>query len=202
MSVTKIPNESLLEHVSEYDTILLTANIYGTMRNGIAFDVKTFYKYVYEDNQATKYGDPDKLGTILESTREGQPTFTLCYIIKYPNARPDLRKDCLEYDALESCLSLVNVLYKGKKVALTHLGCNKDGHGDKERVEQIINDKLTNVDAYLYDEGWNAFERWYGAYAKGIHILKTEGKDAYKEYLKESKEKFAFLSKKKKTENK
>lgn len=184
-----VKDVELKDHVTEYDTVLIPANIYSTMNEGLPWEIRKKYPFVFEDNIATKYGDPNKLGTILDCKRDGMPTFTLCYIVKYPNARPDLRKDYLEYDSLEKCLELVNILYKGKRIALPILGCEPfDGNGEKEKVLKIIEEKLTNLDADVYDyKQKKKVQYWFKAYYDGKDILKEKGKEAYKEYLKEQK---------------
>lgn len=146
-----IRDVDLYEHVSEYDVTLIGTNIYGRMANGIELQVNLNYPYVYDMNLATPYGDLEKLGTTLECAKEGEPTFCLCYIVK-GNMRPDLSKDFLDYEALEKCLRLVNVLYKGKRVASPLLGASRfDGNGDREKILDIFNRCITDVDLTVYD---------------------------------------------------
>lgn len=147
-----IKDVDLYDHFSEYDVILIGTNLFCTMSQGIQLKVMLNYPYVYEDNLKTKYGDREKLGTILESKKEGEPTFCLCFITVGFNFRPDLNKDFLSYDALEKCLKLVNVKYKGKKIACPLLGSSRfDGNGDKDRIYQIFHNCLTDVDATIFD---------------------------------------------------
>ena len=87
----------LYEHLDEYDVILIGTNLYCTMSQGIQLNVMLNYPYVYNKNLETKYGDINKLGTILECKSDGEPTFCLCFITKGYNFRPDLEKD------FESC---------------------------------------------------------------------------------------------------
>ena len=110
------------------------------------------YPYVYNKNLETKYGDMNKLGTILECKSEGEPTFCLCFITKGFNFRPDLEKDYLSYEALEKCLKLVNTLYKGKRIACPLLGVSKfEGNGDRDRILEIFNNCMTDVNLTIYD---------------------------------------------------
>ena len=111
----KIIKEDLIDHVKEYDAVLVAANLYSSMLEGFAYDVKSQYPYVYEDNLKFPYGDTSKYGTVVESTREDQPIFALCYIFAI-NTNPKTIKCTLNYEALENCLKVVNVLYKNKHI--------------------------------------------------------------------------------------
>lgn len=141
----------LYKDINKYDAVLVGTNIYCNMSQGFQRKVMLNYSYVEEKNMSTKYGDESKLGTILECKKEGKPTFILLYINK-GNFRPDLKKDYLSYESLEKCLSLVNILYKGKKLACTFLGASKfEGNGDKNRIFEIISKTTNNVDLTVYD---------------------------------------------------
>ena len=146
-----IKDVDIYDHFGEYDVILIGTNIYGSMGQGVQLKVMLNYPYVYDKNLETKYGDMTKLGTVLECSKEGEPTFCLCFIVK-GNFRPDLEKDYLHYDALENCLKLVNILYKGKKIACPLLGSSRfDGNGDKDRIIEIFNRCITDVELTIYD---------------------------------------------------
>jgi hypothetical protein len=146
-----IKDVDLYNHLDEYDLILIGTNIYHQMPHGIQLKVMLNYPYVYNKNLETKYGDMEKLGTILECSSEGEPTFCLCFIVK-GNFRPDLQKDYLLYDSLESCLKLINILYKGKKIACPLLGASRfDGNGDRDKIMEIFERTLTDVNVTIYD---------------------------------------------------
>ena len=141
----------LFDHVREYDVCLIGTNLYCQMANGFQYKVMLDYPHVFNKNLETRYGDSEKLGTILECAEENEPTFCLCFIVK-GNFRPYQFSDYLEYEALEKCLKLVNIKYKGKKIACPFLGCSRfDGNGDRDKVIEIFNRCLCDVDVTIYD---------------------------------------------------
>lgn len=150
--VSVIKDIDLYDHVGEYDVVLIGTNLYYIMSNGIQLKVMLNYPYVYDRNLETRYADIDKLGTILECTKEGEPTFCLCFICEGSNFRPDLQKEYLSYEALEKCMRLVNAKYKGKRVACPMLGASRfDGNGDKDKCLSIIEENTKDIDLTVYD---------------------------------------------------
>lgn len=147
-----IKDIDVYDHLNEYDVILVGTNLYCTMSQGLQLKVMLNYPYVYNKNLETKYGDENKLGTILECKEDGEPTFCLCFITKGFNFRPDLEKDYLSYEALEKTLRLVNIRYKGKKVACPLLGSSRfDGNGDREKIMDIYNKCMNDVECTIFD---------------------------------------------------
>ena len=147
-----IENVDIIDHVSEYDSVLVGTNLYCTMSQGLQLKVMLDYPYVYERNLETKYGDKDKLGTLLECRSDNEPTFCLCFITEGYNFRPDLAKDYLSYEALDKCLKLANVLYGGKHIACPLLGSSRfDGNGDRDRIIDLFKSNLKDVDVTIYD---------------------------------------------------
>ena len=183
-----IKDVDLYDHFSEYDAILIGTNLYCTMSQGIQLKVMLNYPYVYNKNLETKYGDIDKLGTILECESDGEPTFCLCFITKGFNFRPDLESDYLSYEALENCLRFVNILYKGKNIACPLLGTSRfDGNGDRERIMEIFNKTLTDVNVTIFDY----FQRSRAEEMKEWRDIEIEtkkhNKEAYYELIRKRK---------------
>jgi hypothetical protein len=159
------------------------------MSQGIQLKVMLNYPYVYEKNLETKYGDIDKMGTILECKSENEPTFCLCFIAKGYNFRPDLEKDYLSYDALENALKLVNIKYKGKKIACPLLGSSRfDGNGDKKKILHIFKKTLTDVECTVFDY----FQKSRAEEMKEVRdrelAVKKEDRKAYYEMVRKRKE--------------
>lgn len=184
----------LYNHVGEFDVVLVGTNNYHIMSHGIQLNIMLNYPYVYDKNLETKYGDPEKLGTILECKSEGEPTFCLCFICG-GNFRPDLNKDYLSYESLEKCLKLVNILYRGKKVATTLLGTSRfDGNGDREKVMEIFNETIKDVDLTIYDYYQKSRSEQLGEiYHKEAKVRETDRKAYYemvRQRKKEAEERF------------
>ena len=186
--INVIKDEDIYLHFREYDIILIGTNIYCTMSQGIQLKVMLNYPYVYEKNLETKYGDMDKMGTILECKSENEPTFCLCFITKGYNFRPDLEKDYLSYDALENALKLVNIKYKGKKIACPLLGSSRfDGNGDKKKILHIFKKVLTDVECTVFDY----FQKSRAEEMKEVRdrelAVKKEDRKAYYEMVRKRK---------------
>lgn len=185
-----IKDVDLFDHVDEYDSVLIGTNTYCTMSQGIQLKVMLNYHFVFEKNLETKYGDPDKLGTIIECTSEGEPTFCLCFITNGYNFRPDLQKDYLSYESLEKCLQLVNILYKGKRIACPLLGSSRfDGNGDKERIIKIFNDTIKDVDLTIYDYYQKSRDEEVIEFMTKEYEVKEKDRDAYYKMVAERKKK-------------
>ena len=187
--INVIKDEDIYWHFSEYDIILIGTNIYCTMSQGIQLKIMLNYPYVYNKNLETKYGDVDKMGTILECKSKNEPTFCLCFIVKGYNFRPDLEKDYLSYDALENALKLVNIKYKGKKIACPLLGSSRfDGNGDKEKILNIFKKALTDVECTVFDY----FQKSRAEEMKEVRdrelAVKKDNRKAYYEMVRKRKE--------------
>ena len=141
-----IEDRDLIYDVKDYDIVLVGLNIMNTMGNGFPHKVAVSFKNVARSNKETAYGDPKKLGTV--KVIKGEPTFCLCYISR-GRYRPDRIPDTVDYEALASCLSLINKNLPGLKVATTIIGHSEfEGGGDRERILKLLEEKLTDVDLY------------------------------------------------------
>ena len=151
--VTIIKDVELTKEINKYDLLIVTTNTYCTMAHGFERDVALNYPYVREANLATKYGDVSKMGTIIECSKENEPTFILSFICKgYPSKKKGEEPDFLSYESLEKCLKLINVKYKGNTIACPMLGCSRfDGNGNKEKVLEMIENIMTDVNLIVYD---------------------------------------------------
>lgn len=188
--INVIKDVDLFDHVNEYDAVLIGTNTYCTMSQGIQLKVMLDYHYVYEKNLETKYADPEKMGTILECKSEGEPTFCLCFITNSYNFRPDLNNVYISYESVEKCLKLVNILYRGKKIATTILGASRfDGNGDRDKVMEIFKDTITDVDLTIYDYEQKSraeeMKEWYTKEQK----MRTVDKEKYYKMVSERKKK-------------
>jgi hypothetical protein len=174
-----IEDEPLINHISKYDAIVVGTNCYQVMRNGFQFEIARKYPYVKLENYNTKYGDIDKLGTILECKKENMPTIILSFISFGYNFKGD-NKPYIDYNALEKTFKLLNLLYEGKHLATTMIGTTTyDGNADQSKVLEILNKTVTNFDLSIFDYNQESYN-----------------KQQKKEYRKKLQEKFLKLVKK------
>lgn len=188
--ITIIKDVDIYDHFNDYDVILVGTNLYGTMSQGVQLKVMLNYPYVYNRNLETKYGDKNKLGTILECKEENEPTFCLCFITEGFNFRPDLQKDYLSYEALENCLKLINIKYKGKKVACSLLGSSRfDGNGDRDRIYNIFNKFTNDIDLTIFDYYQKSrYEELKEIRDKELAVKQVDRDEYYKMVAKRKKE--------------
>lgn len=189
-----IKDINLINDVGKYDVILVGTNCYQAMKNGFQGDVALYFPYVLKKNCDTRYGDIAKLGSVIECSEDNAPTFALLFISKGYNFRPDKESDYLSYESIEKCMKLVNVLYKGKRIATTKIGCDRnDGNGDWDKVLKIIEGNITDCNLFIYDfyQEENE-EKWLKSFKKNIE-LKKKNREEYYKAIKEIKNKNKYL---------
>jgi len=140
----------LIDHIKDYDVILVGTNTYHAMGDGFQRKIRTRYPHTYKLNISTKYGDINKIGSRIST--DGTPIFSLCFITHGYNFRPDLNPDYLNYEALENCIKTANIEFSGLNVATTMIGSSKyDGNGDKDRIMEILNKNSDKINLFVYD---------------------------------------------------
>lgn len=183
--ITIVKDIPLINDIFKYDVILVGTSINNALGNGFQRQIRINFPIVDKINKTTNYGDLRKLGTV--KVIDSNPIFCLCYINK-SKRRPDLNPDYLDYESLESCLSLINENFKGKKIASTIMGVSDyEGNGNLEKIMQIFEKHSSNIDLFLYDYEQTDYEqdrkdRWY-------NIVNQIGKISNEEY-RELKKKF------------
>ena len=187
--INVIEGEDIMGHINEYDVVLIGTNVYCTLSQGVQRDIALNYPYVREKNLSTKYGDIDKLGTILECNADNEPFITLLYICRGYPCKKVSGDDYLSYESLEKCLRLINVKYKGLRIACPMLGCSRfDGNGNKEKVLEIFENCLTNVDITIFDYFQQSRNEKQIAIRKKELAVKAENYEAYYDMVKKRKE--------------
>ena len=184
-----IKDEDIMNHINEYDMVLIGTNVYCTLSQGVQREIALNYPYVRELNLSTKYGDISKMGTLIECKKENEPLILLLFICRgYPCKKVN-GDDYLSYESLEKCLRLVNVMYKGKNIACPLLGCSRfDGNGNKEKVLKIFRETLTDVDITIYDYHQRSRNEKQIATRKKELEVKQKDYNAYREMVKQRKE--------------
>jgi hypothetical protein len=173
-----VEDEPLINHIDNYDAIVVGTNCYQVMRNGFQFEIARKYPYVQSANDETKYGDKNKLGTILECKEENKPLIILSFISFGYNFKGN-NQPFIDYPSLEKSFKLLNLLYEGKHLATTMIGTTSyDGNADKSKVLDILNKVVTKFDLTLFD-----------------YNQESHNKQKKKEYRQKLKEKFLKLVK-------
>lgn len=187
--VNIIKDVDIMNHINDYDMVLIGTNVYCTLSQGVQREIALNYPYVRELNLSTKYGDISKMGTLIECKKENEPLILLLFICRgYPCKKVN-GDDYLSYESLEKCLRLVNVMYKGKNIACPLLGCSRfDGNGNKEKVLKIFRETLTDVDITIYDYHQRSRNEKQIATRKKELEVKQKDYNAYREMVKQRKE--------------
>lgn len=184
-----IKDEDIMNHINEYDMVLIGTNVYCTLSQGVQREIALNYPYVRELNLSTKYGDISKMGTLIECEKENEPLILLLFICRGYPCKKVHGDDYLSYESLEKCLRLVNIMYKGKNIACPLLGCSRfDGNGDKEKVLKIFQDTLKDVDVTIYDYHQKTRNEKQIATRKKELEVKKQDYNAYREMVKLRKE--------------
>lgn len=188
--INLIKDIDIYGHLNEYDVILVGTNVYCTMSQGLQLQLMLNYPYVYDKNLSTKYGDIEKMGTLLECKEDNKPTICLCFITKGYNFRPDLENDYLSYESLAQCLYKINIIYKNKNIACPLLGSSRfDGNGNRDKIYKMFNDILTDVNVTIYDyEQKSRSEMMKEVREKELEIKKQDRKKYYETVAKRKKE--------------
>ncbi len=188
--INVVKDIDLMDNICNHDVILIATNVYCTMSQGIQREIALNYPYVREDNlNLGKYGDVSKLGTLLECKRDNEPLIVLLYSYRGYPYRKQMDEDYLDYHSLEKCLIKVNKKYANLNIGTTFLGCSRfDGNGDKNKVMEIMEKTLTDVNVTVYDY----YQKSRSEKLKEIRTnelkLKEVSYDLYHEAVKHRKE--------------
>ena len=182
-----INDVNLLLDIHKYDVILIAANNLCGIGKGFLYDLSINFPIIKYSNLETKYGDVRKLGTV-KVTMVDNIAFCLCFISKATFGEYTT-KDNLDYNALKSCLSLINENFKSKRIATNLIGCDKlEFCGNKSKVLELIESELKDVDVYLYNyEQTNYIIENNIEWGRIKKVLETDGYEVYR------KEKIKYL---------
>lgn len=144
-----IEGKDLIWDTDKYEVILVGTSIYNMLTQGFQSKMYVKYPYIDEPNNATPYADKRKYGKrITIDSVDGNPIISLMYICGYPHSK----RDYLNYEALEQCLSTAAVEFKNKKMAMPIVGSSQfDGNGDKQKCLSMIEKIMGDLDVTVYD---------------------------------------------------
>ena len=165
-------DELLIEHIHDYEVVLVGMGINNAFSNGFPSYIKVHYPEVRrKENELSPYGDRRKYGTCLPITFDGI-TFVMCYVHD-GGYRKAADGSFIDYEALDNCLEFVSKKYAGKKIATTLIGCfSYDGNGDVEKVKNMFETAFGGWDIDVYSKDQGNFDE----------IVRKKLVDAYKKY--------------------
>lgn len=182
-----VKDRDLILDIKKYNVILVGTSIKNSLGNGFQHKIGINFPFVRESNNATKYDDKEKLGTVRVVSNYIFPgtVFLLCYITK-GRFRPDIKPDAVEYDALEKCLDLIVNNFEYDRIASTIMGVSPfEGGGDKERILELFKNKFGNRgDVTLYDYEQLDYRKEENDRYWQINEEWKSGKITHDEYLK------------------
>lgn len=172
----------MVSKIPEYEVILVPMGINNSFNSGFRRDIAVNFEGIKEAEAASsRYGDKGKFGSIMSVNIRGI-IFVFCYMDKGGYRAGD----SVNYEALESCLRLVEKAYGGMRIASPLMGYGKfDGRGDKDRLIKIFTDRFSeskaNVDLYVFesvDRKLSAFKEI--AELRSLYKRKEISSDEYK----------------------
>jgi O-acetyl-ADP-ribose deacetylase (regulator of RNase III) len=137
----KIEEGDLIEAAKngDFDVIAHGCNCFNNMGSGIARTIREQFPEAYAVDCQEEKGDRDKLGKI-SFAHHGKLTIVNCYT-QYKYGRDKVHAD---YEAIRSCMKIINARFAGLYVGLPIIGCGLAG-GDWNIVEKIFEEELTAV---------------------------------------------------------
>jgi len=137
----------------EFDVISHGCNCFCTMGAGIAPQMaKAFGADKFKMEELGYKGSFNKLGTIdFQYNRQYNVAVVNSYTqYGFGRNHEGGSKTPLDYVALEMCMKKINHEFKGTHVGLPWIGCGLAG-GDKDRVAEILNRVLTDVELTIVE---------------------------------------------------
>ena len=132
----------------DFDVVLLATNIYNRLVNGLQYKMRCKYPVLEAANDCTKFGDRKKLGT--NNVVKVSDKTEVCMM--YTCTHPGTNKEYVKYEALEKCMRLASLQFKGKRIMTTICGASRfDGSGDKDRILDLMGTIFGDEDVTVYD---------------------------------------------------
>ena len=127
-----------------FDVIIHGCNCFCTMGRGIAKQIKLAFPEAFAADQATEFGDRNKLGAISVATvTRGPHRFSI--VNAY--TQHDFRGGgvLVDYVAVRSAMHLIAVKFAGKRLGYPRIGSGLAG-GDWQIISAIIDEELQTQD--------------------------------------------------------
>lgn len=174
--MVNIIEDTLIKSVFSYDVVLYPMGINNAMNKGTVYDIALNFPEVREDENQSGYGDKRKMGTIRNFPFKGI-IFCACYIGQQKRENAS-NQAYLDVEAIKSCLSTINSVFQGKKIATPLF------YGlPKEEMVRLFEEELKdcNVDIYTEekDTRLEAFKK-----IAALHRLSKEKKITSESYIR------------------
>lgn len=129
--------------------IIHGCNCFHTMGAGIAKYLKQQFPSIYQVDRCTNYGDRRKLGS-YSVAHVGENLVVLNCYTQYHYKNDHRGQAPVDYDAIERCLSAININYKGWSIRSPKIGCGLAG-GDWVIVSDLFKKCLTSCEYTIYE---------------------------------------------------
>lgn len=170
----------LITEIYQYDVILFPVGIGNSMRRGFSREISVNFPSVSKSIGNTPYCDQKKYGTV-HCTEINGTIFAGCFI--HNGGYNKNNGEYIKYDALKKCIEVIANNFADKKIALGIIGhAPEDGNGDRDKILDIIEETLGDIDYTVYDYLQEDFDLLIYREKCELYRLKSEGKISKDEY--------------------
>lgn len=147
----------------EFDVIIHGCNCFNKMGAGFARDVRIHFPEAYAADLKTKYGDPNKLGTIsfakvVRAAKQGDVNFIGSFFVvnAYTQFNYGAMHHEFDYNALRNAFKAVKKEFTGLRIGYPMIGSGL-GKGDWSMISRVIDEELDGEDhtVIIYDGDQN-----------------------------------------------
>lgn len=142
----------------KYDIIVHGCNCFNNMGAGIAVPIKHNFPDAYLADRATQYGSKEKLGKFTIGRYKDMFVINAYTQFEYGSGKMNA-----DYDAIREVFSVLNIMFRKRKVGIPLIGAGLAG-GDWKVIKDIIEEVAPDLDievVVLDDSGKRIVENAY-----------------------------------------